>query len=293
MTTDLDAARQFMLSSSTLLDRLRFDFLAGACSAARARTALSAYQNPDGGFGHALEPDIRGPESQPVAALHALEVLRELGIEDDPMVDQVAAWVRGTAEPDGGVPFVIDSPTPSPHAPWMTPAAGGSHLTFGLAAVLTTLGCADPWVTAGTQWCWDRIEGSDGVEGYSLKFALEFLDASPEEDRARRGIDRLRNQVGSDGTVGVPGGVDGERLTPLTLSPRPGRRSRELFSPDQIRDDLDRLQAAQQPDGGWMFDWLGWSPGQIVEWRGAVTLEAVATLAAHGRIALHPPGRHD
>ncbi|MDQ3587382.1 MAG: hypothetical protein M3433_04760 [Actinomycetota bacterium] len=28
------------------------------------------------------------------------------------------------------------------------------------------------------------------------------------------------------------------------------------------------------------------SPGQSVEWRGAVTLQALATLAAHGRIEL-------
>ena len=32
-----------------------------------------------------------------------------------------------------------------------------------------------------------------------------------------------------------------------------------------------------------MFDWLAWSPGQAVEWRGIVTLRALATLRAHGR----------
>jgi hypothetical protein len=33
-------------------------------------------------------------------------------------------------------------------------------------------------------------------------------------------------------------------------------------------------------------DWLGWSPGQSMEWRGAVTVRALATLGAHGRIKL-------
>jgi hypothetical protein len=51
----------------------------------------------------------------------------------------------------------------------------------------------------------------------------------------------------------------------------------------QIEADLDALQDGQQDDGGWMFDWLGWSPGQSVEWRGIVTLRALATLRAHGR----------
>ena len=55
---------------------------------------------------------------------------------------------------------------------------------------------------------------------------------------------------------------------------------------DQIDADLDRLEQGQQEDGGWTFDWLAWSPGQAVEWRGGVTFRALATLAAHGRIDL-------
>ena len=33
--------------------------------------ALDGYRNPDGGYGWGLEPDLRTPESQPGAALHA------------------------------------------------------------------------------------------------------------------------------------------------------------------------------------------------------------------------------
>ena len=50
------------------------------------------------------------------------------------------------------------------------------------------------------------------------------------------------------------------------------------------RRTSDRLEAGQRDDGGWTFDWLEWSPGHAVEWRGALTLRALATLAAHGRI---------
>jgi hypothetical protein len=61
-------------------------------------------------------------------------------------------------------------------------------------------------------------------------------------------------------------------------------RSRALFTQEQIETDLDRLEQGQQDDGGWTFDWLEWSPGQSVAWRGAITLRALSTLAAHGRI---------
>lgn len=39
-----------------------------------ALAALSAYRNPDGGYGWGLEADLRARESQPGAALHAFEV---------------------------------------------------------------------------------------------------------------------------------------------------------------------------------------------------------------------------
>jgi hypothetical protein len=48
-------------------------------------------------------------------------------------------------------------------------------------------------------------------------------------------------------------------LTPLALSERPGARSRALFTDEQIESDLDALEAGQQEDGGWTFEWLAWS----------------------------------
>jgi hypothetical protein len=84
----------------------------------------------------------------------------------------------------------------------------------------------------------------------------------------------------------VRGGAEDERLSPLTLSERPGGRSRALFTDEQIEADLDVLGQGQQDDGGWTFDWIGWSPGQSVETRGIVTLRALTKLHAHGRIEL-------
>ena len=137
-----------------------------------------------------------------------------------------------------------------------------------------------------SEWGWNLLEHPDLLDGYWVKFALEFLDAVADEDRARTTIESLRPRLSVDGSLRVAGGTENERLTPLTLSPRPGLRSRALFPPEQIEADLDALERRQGDDGGWTFDWLAWSPGQSVEWRGAVTLRALATLGAHRRIAL-------
>ena len=42
--------------------------------------ALRLYQNANRGFGNALEPDIRCPDSQPVPVQYALKVLDPVGL---------------------------------------------------------------------------------------------------------------------------------------------------------------------------------------------------------------------
>jgi hypothetical protein len=82
----------------------------------------------------------------------------------------------------------------------------------------------------------------------------------------------------------APVGGEGEALRPLDLSPRPGSRSRELVGQAQIDAHLDTVESEQQDDGGWMFDWLAWSPAQTSEWRGQVTIRALQWLHHHGRL---------
>jgi hypothetical protein len=285
MTLDVDAAERFVLANARLLDRHRLAVLLRGGTAAPVLDALRAYRNRDGGFGHALEPDVRAPESEPAATLHALEVLAEVGRLVDPMTAAAVAWMGEIADPDGGVPFVMPTAGRSPHAPWMVPTLGGSQLTFALAAVLSQTAVGGPWLERATEWCWARVARADELDAYLVKYALTFLDAVPDEPRAAAAIQLVGERIGDDGSMRVAGGTSDERLSPLAFSPRPGARSRVLFTRDQIAADLDRLEGGQHEDGGWGFDWLAWSAGQSVEWRGIVTVLALATLDAHGRIA--------
>ena len=102
-------------------------------------------------------------------------------------------------------------------------------------------------------------ETAEQPSGYWLKFACAFLDAVPDEQRARAAIVSLTARVDISAVAPV-GGVEGEALRPLDLSPRPGSRSRRLFSEDQIEAHLDAVESEQQQDGGWMFDWR---PGRL------------------------------
>lgn len=286
MPVDLDAAERFVLANARLVDRHRLAVLLHGAPVDPVLQTLRAYRNSDGGFGHALEPDVRAPQSEPASTLHALEALAEIDKLDDPMVADAAAWIGTIADADGGVPFVLPTAAAHPHAPWMVTSGEASHLTFALAARLWEANSKDPWLAGATEWCWTMLENSEELSAYWVKFSLEFLDHVPDDARAEKAIDRLRQQLGNDGSLAVAGGTENERLTPLALSGRPGLRSRALFTEDQIEADLDLLERGQQDDGGWTFDFLAWSPGQSVEWRGMITLWALATLAAHERIRL-------
>ncbi len=283
MPIDTPAAENFVWSAAHLVDRHRYTLLFADGPAQPVLDALRGYRNPDGGFGHALEPDLRGPGSQPAATLYALEILNEAGAADSELGRGARAWIGSIAEPDGGIPSVLTGFEDYPHAPWFAPGPG-SVLTLALAAVLHAGGVSDrDWLARGTDWCWRSIETNERPMGYWLKYACAFLDVVPEEERARAAIASLAARVDPSAVLPV-GGVEGEALRPLDLSPRPGSRSRGLVSDAAVEAHLDAVESEQQEDGGWMFDWLAWSPAQTTDWRGNVTIRALTWLRDNGRL---------
>lgn len=284
MAIDLAAARHFIHANARLIDRHRLAATLDGAPVEPVLAALRAYRNSDGGFGHALEPDVRCPGSQTAATLQALDVLLDVEAAGDDMVAEAAAWIASTAGPDGGVPTVLPAADGYPRAPWMEPSPASGFLTYALAGRLWQAGSTHPWLGPATAWCWAELDRPDPVGGYTVKFAVEFLDAVPDPPRAAAALERLRPALSADGSLPVPGGTEGEKITPLDISPSPGRPSRALFTDQQVQADLERLEAGQLDDGGWTVDYLDWSPGQALEWRGIATVLALGTLRANGRL---------
>ncbi len=283
MPIDHPAAEKFIWSAARLLDRHRYTLLFAGGPAQPVIDVLRGYRNDDGGFGHALEPDLRGPASQPAATLYALEALNEAGAADGELARGARAFIASIAARDGGIPSVLPGFELYPRAPWFQPEPG-SVLTLALAAAVHAGGVTDDeWLDRADDWCWRSIETADEPRGYWLKFACAFLDVVPDEQRAGAAIASLAARVDTSAVAPI-GGAEGEALRPLDLSPRPGSRSRGLVSEEQIEAHLDIVESEQQEDGGWMFDWLAWSPAQTTDWRGNVTIRALTWLRDNGRL---------
>jgi hypothetical protein len=75
-------------------------------------------------------------------------------------------------------------------------------------------------------------------------------------------------------------------VTPLQFAPTPDSFWRQLFDDQQIEAHLDRLAADQQEDGGWKIRWEPPGVAATLEYRGIVTVAALRTLKAYGRLSI-------
>lgn len=90
-----------MLDQARLLERRVFATCFLGQPAARVVDALRGYQNDDGGFGYALEPDTRCPASLPVYVETAFQALAAAGTVDHDMVTRACDFLARTAEQAG------------------------------------------------------------------------------------------------------------------------------------------------------------------------------------------------
>ncbi|TMR92022.1 hypothetical protein [Nonomuraea basaltis] len=280
----LDRAERYLQLHGRLIDRLRFEALFRDGSRERVLDVLRCYQNADGGFGHALEPDLRGSGSQPEPVEVAFWILDELDAFDSPMVPAACDYLARVTAPDGGVPFVLPSVRDTLRAPWWQTdddPPGNLIPTASIAGLLHKHGLAHPWLATATAFCWSKIATVRETTPYEARAIVTFLELVPDRTRAEAEFARLREAILA--TVAFDPEAEGEAHFPLDFAPEPSRLP--LFPQDVLDAHLDALVAAQSDDGGWGGNWLMWTPLVEHEWGGYVTVHKLNTLRAYGRLA--------
>ncbi len=113
-----DRAVEFILVNGTNLHRQRLDFHFGSGSLCGVTAALTGYQNPDGGFGHGIEPDLRTANSSVVSTTAALRVAHEVGLsERHPAIIGAMDYLMNQYRHENW-PLINRNANDAPHAPW-------------------------------------------------------------------------------------------------------------------------------------------------------------------------------
>jgi hypothetical protein len=277
MDSDLDAAVSFVAAHARSLERRRLDLLLNGGPPSPVLAALDGFRNADGGYGWALEPDLRSTTSQPVGAMHALEVIAETG--GSPALPSLLDWLAANANDDGGMAFSLpfaDQEGCAPHWAAADPASSIT-MTAQLAAHAHRAGVSgNAWLTGATNWCLETMEQvTEPPHAIELMFSMYFLDAVAE---ARPLLKKYTDFVRLDGPTPVAGGAEGEVLYPLDFTPHADSPSRAYFSAGAIAADRERLAGQQKADGGWDVSFQTFSPAAALEWRGYATVQAVKVL---------------
>ena len=113
--------RKWMYRNARPLDIARWKYFFENGNKEDVLIALSAYQNPDGGFGHALEADSWNPNSSPIQTWCATEILYELEItnKDNEIVKGILSYLNSKKDFENGYWFAeIPSNDDYPHAQW-------------------------------------------------------------------------------------------------------------------------------------------------------------------------------
>jgi len=283
-STIIEQAQIFIWNNARLLERQLFSFLFQNGDRQKVLTALIAYQNSDGGFGNALEPDKRSASSQPIDQEFALRILDDIGFDDE-LAAQICDFLMTITTVEGGVPFVLPTVRDAPRAEWWNtedhPPAS-INPTASIAGLLHKHHFQHAWLEHATEFCWQKIESLENPSDNDLLCVALFLEHVPDRERANKEFKRLEQQIKKH--VELDPDASGYVQKPLTWAPDPASLCRALFDDPLIDLHLDMLAAQQQPDGGWQISWPAISPASELEARCVVTINTIKTLKAYDNL---------
>lgn len=300
-TADFQRAREFLHHKARPLDWALFRILFENGPREDVWTALAAFSNPDGGFGRALEPDCRVPDSSLLATVTAFTYLEHTSVPSDhPLVRAGVAYLVDTydhaREGWAMLPRAADEhpraiwwnhvaspPARYEREGWYNPSAIASgvllhHAEHVPPALLAHIAAK---VDAAITSLPEKLTGHDFLSLIELAQNLAPTKAAVLWQELRR---RARGAVQCDPARWTTYG-----LRPLWAVPTPDSPLADVLA-DAIHAHLDFEIEHQHPDGSWHPFWK-WGryesdwPAAQRDWQGHLTVKVLKSLQAFGRIA--------
>ncbi len=286
-------ARDFILANARMIERRLFGYYFCGGPEEGVFHAVYAYRNPDGGFGHGMEPDTASPESQPLFSVMAMETLDEVGtLTADLLLNDFMPYFENITTEEGGLPWMFEPKGKYPRENQFENVDESADLST-TASVLGTLekhGLDIPWMQKAEEYVWSEIERLGKRRVFCticIPRRMLFLEHTRDHDRAHQAIENLGKWILEEGVLcddrsNEKWGFFGSPNS-LGYAPDPNSTLRSFFTDEYIEADLDETIGKQKEDGRWDTCY-GLSEGMKLEWAGIQTLSTLKILKAYDRI---------
>jgi hypothetical protein len=299
--TAFEQARQYLFQQGRSLDHVRYRFHFESGPAGAVLDELARYQNPDGGFGNALEPDLRTPASSAIATSVAFSVFRELGVAATvPLAERAVDFLLKTFDADRLVWQIVPPQVEdAPHGPWWTYADiettfGGCLLnpTASLVGALCDYAVLVPpaSLTKMISVVLERVQASSAFSMDTFRCLLDLAETQSLPERAREQLSSKLLEAVAATIEKDPAAWTTYSLQPLDVIRSPRSFLATGVDGAIVDANLDYWIDQQSADGSWPLSWTwahvneqAWRQAEQ-EWKGHVIVERLATLLAFGRV---------
>lgn len=296
-------AKTFLLAGARPLEARLFEFHFPKSDEAQSAVIkeLEAFQNPDGGFGKGLEPDLRLESSSVVATKYALQILIDIQADtNEKIVIEGIKYLLNKFDHEKQVwALVSEDVMNAPHAPWWEfsnlEKEFGSFLVNPKAGILRCLYDYRELVpddilkTASASLMSDFEELPVEMQFFDAISLLQLLGAEGLSEEYRERLATKLSQTGKKIVNPDPNDWEKFAVKPLWLAPSPHSPLANILGAE-VQNNLDYEIKNQSADGSWSPTW-SWGEvdpenWEIVrnEWKGILTLATLRSLRDYGRI---------
>lgn len=270
---DFKKARDFVYANGQLWERALFAYCFQDGTTKHVQDCLRCYRNPDGGFGNALEHDMRYPNSHPLALEFLLRLLHDTGLPAGDLLDGAAAWVEANQNDDGSLknpPDLLDYP----HAPWWN--EGGQSQPDAITGGLIRESKANAAIVKKTR-AWVQANRSlAAIESEEWLFMLYHAYDYFMNDVDFPDVERYR-QATIQRIIALANAAPEDQAYSLFMFVKNAESPIAQAAPVLIQRNLDLLASQQKADGSWL-DQHG-----LPQWSPYWTIIALQRLKSFGR----------
>ncbi len=287
--------KTYLQNHARTLDLRLYEHLFEGADGQAVVDELAAYQNADGGFGKALEPDLRLPDSSVIATTVAFQYLEKAGNSDadqliDPAIRYLIDSYDDTKQRWINIPSMADR---YPRAPW-----------WDYSKVLSWAGWGNPSaeVLGYLLQHEEMVNDRAFLNEISRKAVSHLNDIAEPEQHELQCYVRLYRNAGNDlqeklhGCIEAhikqltktsPGDWQGYVATPFTFIDSPDSPFAELFDNQLLRMNAEYVREQIVDGGHWLPTWewgqfeQEWTQAKA-EWSGVLTVGNLVLLKEFG-----------